>query len=327
MRSLASFCIAGLLLSSNPAPTAELATGSWQVKWDSGAKACPAGRSADPIQVHGYNAQTFMLREKLCATWEAPFLYLLIGSVRALLIDTGDIADPTAMPLQRTVQNLLPGEASAKMPLLVVHSHGHLDHRAGDPQFEHVAGTRVVPSDLAHVREYFGFAQWPNGTAQIDLGDRILDVLPAPGHHPAQVVFYDRSTGLVLSGDFLLPGRLLVDDLHDYEASAQRVADFLKDRPVSFVLGGHIEKDRSGNLLSWESTDHANEHVLELPKADIEALPAALRRFNGVYSETGPFVIENPIRILIGAATGALLILVILAFLAFRFLRRKRRRA
>jgi glyoxylase-like metal-dependent hydrolase (beta-lactamase superfamily II) len=326
MKSISSLCVTLLLLASTSARASELTPGSWDVQWDAGAKDCPATPPVDPIQVHRYNSHTLVLRQKLCATWEAPFMYLLIGSAQALLIDTGDIADPAAMPLERTVVNLLPGEAGAKMPLIVSHSHGHLDHRAGDPQFEHVVGVRVVPSDLAHVRAYFEFVQWPTGTAQIDLGDRIVDVLPAPGHHPAQLIFYDRNTGLVLSGDFLLPGRLLVDDFNDYAASARRVADFLKDRPVSFVLGGHIEKDRSGNLLPWESTDHADEHVLQLPKAEIEALPAALRTFNGVYSKTGPFVIENPIRILIGLAVGALLTLVAVSILIFRLLRRRRRR-
>lgn len=66
----------------------------------------------------------------------------------------------------------------------------------------------------------------------------MVDVLPAPGHHPAQSVYYDRNTGLVFSGDFLLPGRLLVDDWNSYEASAQRVAAFLYNKPVSFVLAG-----------------------------------------------------------------------------------------
>ena len=153
----------------------------------------------------------------------------MIGDKQALLIDTGDIADPSAMPLESTVMRLLPGEPDAKMPLIVVHSHGHLDHRAGDPQFERAGGVYLVPADLQHVREYFGFDAWPNGRAQIDLGDRIVDVLPAPGHHPAQLVYYDRNIGLVFSGDFLLPGRLLVDDLAAYQASARSVAAFLRD--------------------------------------------------------------------------------------------------
>jgi glyoxylase-like metal-dependent hydrolase (beta-lactamase superfamily II) len=316
--------LVSLLLAPILARSADLAPGSMDAHWDPGAETCPVSQS-DPIQVHRYNAQTLILREKLCATWEAPFMYLLIGNKQALLIDTGDIADPHAMPLESLVMSLLPGEAAAKMPLLVVHSHGHLDHRAGDPQFEGVNGVQLVRSDVEHVRKYFGFADWPNGSAQLDLGDRIVDVLPAPGHHPAQLVYYDRSTGLVFSGDFLLPGRLLVDDWSAYEASARRVAEFLKDRPVSFVLGGHVEKNRSGELLPWQSTYHPDEHALQLTKDDLAALPAALRKFNGFYTETGPFVIENGLRILIAAALAALFILVALGFLTYRFIRRRRK--
>jgi hydroxyacylglutathione hydrolase len=304
----------------------DLASGSMEVHWDPGAQTCPV-RQSDPIQVHRYNARTIILREKLCSTWEAPFMYLLIGDKQALLIDTGDISDPNLMPLETLVRNLLPGETAAKLPLLVVHSHGHLDHRAGDPQFEGVNGVQLVRSDLEHVRKYFGFADWPNGSAQIDLGDRIVDVLPAPGHHPAQLVYYDRNTGLVFSGDFLLPGRLLVDKWSAYEASARHVAEFLSDRPVSFVLGGHIEKNRSGELLPWESTYHPDEHALQLTKDDLMALPAALRKFNGFYTETGPFVIENGLRILIAAAVAAVLVLALLAILIFRLIRRRRRAA
>lgn len=299
--------------------------GSMEVQWDAGAETCPAHLS-DPIQIHRYNDQTIVLREKLCSTWEAPFMYLLIGSKRALLIDTGDIADPSLMPLESRVMGLLPAEAAAKLPLLVVHSHGHLDHRAGDPQFEGVSGIQVVHSDLDSVRKYFGLADWPNGRAQIDLGDRIIDVLPAPGHHPAQLVYYDRNTGLVFSGDFLLPGRLLVDDSDAYEASARRVAEFLKDRPVSLVLGGHIEKNRSGELLPWQSTYHPDEHSLQLTKDDVAALPAALRTFNGFYTETGPFVMENGLRILIVAAIAALIALALLGIWIHRLIRRRRQR-
>jgi glyoxylase-like metal-dependent hydrolase (beta-lactamase superfamily II) len=303
----------------------DIESGSMDVRWDAGAETCGPAVTGSPIQVHQYNAQTFVLREKLCATWEAPFMYLLVGSKRALLIDTGDIGDPSLMPLERTVMGLLPGDAGSKIPLIVVHTHGHLDHREGDRQFENRPGVQLVLSDLAHVRRYFGFADWPNGTAQVDLGDRIIDVLPAPGHHPAHVVYYDRNTGILFSGDYLLHGRILVDDLAAYQASARRVAEFVRDRPVSYVLGGHIEKNSAGELLPWQSTYHPDEHVLQLTKADVLALPAALAKFNGFYSEDGSFVIENSIRILMVVAAIAILALMAAGIFLFRFIRRRKR--
>jgi hydroxyacylglutathione hydrolase len=324
MTSRLAACLALMILA--PVPVwAELAAGSVDAHWDAGAKQCLAASVPMPIQVHRYNEQTFILRENLCATWEAPFMYLLIGSKQALLIDTGDVADAALKPLAITIMDLLPGSAGSKMPLTVVHSHGHLDHRAGDMQFEHAPGVQVVPSDLEHVRQHFGFEAWPGAAAEIDLGERTIDVLPAPGHHPAQLVYYDRNTGLVFSGDYLLPGRLLVDDLNAYAASARRVADFLKSRPVSYVLGGHVEKNRAGDLFPWQATYHPDERELQLPLADVLALPAALQKFNGFYTKAGGFVLENPIHNLIAAAIVGLLILALLGFLLFRYVRRRRR--
>jgi glyoxylase-like metal-dependent hydrolase (beta-lactamase superfamily II) len=295
-----------------------------QMRWDAGAGECSSYVRA-PIQVQQYDAGTYILRENLCDTWEAPFMYLLVGSNQALLIDTGDVADPKQMPLAMKVLGLLPGDGAAKLPLLVVHSHGHLDHRAGDAQFLVVHGVRVVGSDLASVREYFGFKEWPQGAATINLGGRLLDVLPTPGHHPAHLVFYDRNTGLLFSGDFLLPGRILVDDLNAYRTSAARTAEFVKDKPVSYVLGGHIEKDRAGKLLDWQSTHHPDEAPLPLAKADLLALPEALAQFNGFYTEAGSFVIANPIRNLIAVGTIALVVLAGLGFGLYRIIKRRRK--
>ncbi len=292
--------------------------------WDAGSEDCRHYTHA-PLEMHPYDSDTFVLRENLCDTWEAPFIYLLVGGERALPIDTGDVADPDTMPLAKTILKMLPGDGQLKLPLLVVHSHGHLDHRQGDGQFAHMPNVQVVPSDLESVRSFFGLKDWPNGVAELDLGCRVVDVLPAPGHYPAEAVFYDRNTSLVFTGDFLLPGRILVDDLAAFDASAQRVADFLKDKPVRYVLGGHVEKNTAGELLGWQSTYHPDEHPLALTKAGV-ALPAALHTFNGFYTMTGDFVIENPIHNLIVAGLVALLILAGLGHLLLRYIRRRRAR-
>ncbi|MDE2113192.1 MAG: MBL fold metallo-hydrolase, partial [Alphaproteobacteria bacterium] len=159
----------------------------WQAKWDEGSPNC-AAHHRPPLEVHEFNPRTFVLRENLCATWEANFIYLLIGSRRALLIDTGDVADSKKMPLARSVMWLLSRYGAAGLPLLVVHTHRHLDHRAGDPQFEHLRNVQVVGYDLVSVKQYYGFADWPEGHAHIDLGNRIIDVLPAPGHEATHIV-------------------------------------------------------------------------------------------------------------------------------------------
>lgn len=302
---------------------AQLVAGSMDVHWDQGAADC-AKSTAAPLQVHAYNAQTYILRENLCATFEAPFIYLLIGSQKAMLIDTGDVADAAKMPLAKTVLDLLPTAGGAKLPLLVVHTHRHLDHRAGDGQFARLPNVQVVGFDIDSVRKFYNVADWPDGTAQIELGDRVVDAIPTPGHNETEVSFYDRQTGLFFSGDFLIPGRLLIDDTKADLGSAERVAAFVKDRPVSYVLGGHIEEDSSGKLLPWQSLNHANEHVLQLTKDDLLALPGKIRSFNGFYTETGGTVMMNSLRILIWFAVGILIVLVAMVIVLWRLVRRKR---
>ena len=43
-----------------------------------------------------------------------------------------------------------------------------------------------------------------------------------------------------------MPGRLLIEDATAYRESALRVADFLKTRPLTHVLGGHVELNTAG---------------------------------------------------------------------------------
>jgi hydroxyacylglutathione hydrolase len=313
----------GTLLGPSSA-WSQLVPGSMDVHWNEGASDCTRNPQP-PLQIHRYNARTFVLRENLCATLEAPFIYLLVGSTKALLIDTGAVADPIRMPLAKTVMSLLPGDDSTKPPLLVVHTHRHLDHRAGDGQFVHLPHVQVVGFDLDSVRHYYNFTDWPNGVAEIDLGNRTVDVIPTPGHNETEISFYDRNTGLFLSGDFLLPSRLLIDDSRADLASALRAVAFVKDRPVSFVLGGHIEMDTQGNLFRWGSQYHPHEHVLQLTKEDLFALPAALREFNGFYTVTGHFIMSNPIHNIIALAILAAVVLIALGLLLARYIRRRRR--
>lgn len=302
---------------------AQIVPGSMNIHWDEGAPNCAAGFHP-PLQFHSYNSRTVILRESLCSTYEAPFLYLLIGSNRSLLIDTGDVADSARMPLAATVMKLIAEHASAGRELLVVHTHRHLDHRTGDTQFAHLANVQVVGFDLASIQHFYGFKDWPNGFAQIDLGDRIVDVIPTPGHNETELCFYDRETGLLFSGDFLMPARLLIENTADYRASAQRLLRFLGDRPVTFVLGGHIEEDGAGQLFAWQSQYHPHEQVLQMNRSDLLALPTALESFNGFYTVQGRFTMENTIRILIVWAILASAVLAVIGWWLVHLLRWRR---
>ena len=311
MRSSFLILVAACFLAA-PARAADVPVAPWNAPWDEGADDCTK-HPHPPLEVRRYDAETFALREDLCATWEAPFMYLLIGDKRALLIDTGDVASLQKMPLAYNVFGLMLRSPLNPYDLIVVHTHRHLDHRSGDAQFATFKkNVTVVGYDIDSVKKFYDFKDWPNGVAHLDLGNRIVDVIPTPGHNETHVVFYDEKTGLLFSGDFLMPGRLLIDDTSAYVASARRVADFVRDRPVAGVLGGHIEMNAVGDVYEWESTYHPHEHALAMTKADVLALPVTLAKFNGFYRRIDNFIMIDPMRDLMVAVIAAVLVFVLL---------------
>lgn len=165
--------------------------------WYAGGPTC-VGEPA--FRIHEYHPGFFILRQPACTNYEKPFLYLIVGRSRALLLDTGAgglaVAEPVDSILRawRAVHGGAPGE------LVVAHSHGHGDHTAGDDQFRDRAGVTLVAPDTGAVRAFFGFRGRFTDVVPFDLGGRVLDVLAIPGHEPASLAFYDRATAVLLTG-------------------------------------------------------------------------------------------------------------------------------
>ena len=204
----------------------------------------PRGGPADPpIQVREVTPDTFILRQSKDVTFEAPFLFLLCGSSRALLLDTGAVPDAATSHVRDTVDSLLASRGPGYQ-LVVAHTHGHGDHVAGDGQFAGRPHTTVVSREVDEVRSFFGFADWPAEVVTFDLGDRELEVTGSPGHHRAAITVYDPAAQLLLTGDTVYPGRLYARDFPEFTASMDRLVKFCESRPVSHVLGCHIEMTR-----------------------------------------------------------------------------------
>jgi hydroxyacylglutathione hydrolase len=181
----------------------------------------------------------------------------------------------------------------------------------------------LLSTESEAVRQFFGFTDWPDGLGRLDLGGRTVEILPAPGHHPDHLVVYDDRTALLLTGDFLLPGRLLIDDAEEFHASAVRVVEFVKTRPIAHVLGAHIELDATGRAFSTGSEHHPNERRLELTTSDLLALPAALENFNGFYASHDNFILSNPKRIVLVLGIVVVVVLALAGWGLRRLLRRR----
>jgi glyoxylase-like metal-dependent hydrolase (beta-lactamase superfamily II) len=271
---------ANVALSQAPEPNgAGLERGVLPAQWITGGPDCSA---VPKWQVHAYNPDLYILRESGCTNYEKPFLYLFFGRDRALLQDTGAGETNVAEIVNQTVAEWCRRNNRESVPLVVVHSHGHRDHTSGDAQFTGKANVTMVPLSVEATSKTYGIRQWPTDPGAIDLGGRVLDVIAIPGHHPVSVAFYDRRTGILLTGDSLYPGRLYVFDFPAFTASIQRLVDFTRDKPVAHILGCHVEESKTTFLDYPVGTKYQpEEHVLELSHAHLIELNDTLKSMAG----------------------------------------------
>lgn len=227
------------------APTSQ---GSLDVRWCHGAR--PGSGNSDPkMQVYRYDEHTFVLPQGKTVSYEAPFLYLLFGNARALLLDTGATAQQSRCPVRQTVDHLmttwLRSHPRTSCPLVVSHSHGHRDHIAGDAQFEGRPDTTVAGKDRSSVMNFFGFANWPDEVLQFDLGGRVLEITGTAGHDVSSISILDACSGFLLTGDLVYPVWLYVQDMAAFTDSLDRMLRPATSGHVRHVMGAHIEMSRT----------------------------------------------------------------------------------
>ncbi|MFF7240908.1 MBL fold metallo-hydrolase [Streptomyces collinus] len=252
----------------------------FDVRWIHGSPSSKHNTDPD-IQVYAYDEHTVILRQNMAINYEAPFLFLLFGATQAVLIDTGATASAEFFPLRRVVDELVDGWL-ARHPrrdyhLLVLHTHAHDDHIAGDRQFAGRPRTTVVDAELTAAWRHFGFDKDPNAVARVDLGGRVLECLATPGHHEAAVTFYDPWTGFLLTGDTVYPGRLYVQDWSAYARTIDRLIEFSEHRPVTHVLGCHIEMTTEPGIdYPVRTTYQPHEPPLQMTTGHLHDIRAAL---------------------------------------------------
>jgi len=203
------------------------------------------------------------------------FSYLIVGTNRALLFDTG----PGVRDIAAVVRALTP------LPVEVLPSHLHFDHTGNLHRFDDVALPdlpqlrRQVRDGVFSLRFYqslgfvegfkrlpFRVSRWLALGSAIDLGERRLQLISVPGHTPESVVLFDRSANRVYAGDFIYPSDIYAflpgANLSEYAASARRIYAMVNDQ--TRIYGAH-GCDRPSLV-----------DVPTLNRSDVGALAAAL---------------------------------------------------
>lgn len=248
--------------------------------WIHGSQNCEENQ--DPaIDVLAADPNTYILRQNKCIHVEAPFIYVFFGQHAVFIQDTGATESAAQFPIYATVLRLIDERLAAnngdRPTILVTHSHGHSDHKAGDDQFRNQENVVLVESELDAVIEYFDFPNWPMGETVIDLGGRELILFPIPGHQEASVAVYDPQTQWLLTGDTFYPGRLYVREWDEYKTSIQKLVDFTRTNPVAALMGTHIEMSSTpGEVFEFGLEYQPNEAALPLTIDNLNALNVAL---------------------------------------------------
>jgi glyoxylase-like metal-dependent hydrolase (beta-lactamase superfamily II) len=262
--------------SSMNEPTNNLIAVLQQKQWIHGSQDCKNNQD-HAIEVFQYDESSYVLRQNKCLSYEAPFIYVLIGEKKILVVDTGATESAEAFPLYQTIQSLNQQHSSNgkanEREIVVIHSHSHSDHYSADSQFIGQANVTVVATNNAGVNEFFEFDKWPDQQTNIELGGRSITIIPTPGHQEEAISVYDPQTKWLLTGDTFYPGYIYVKTWQDYKNSIARLVEFTNNHNVSAILGSHIEMtNKPGEYYEIGTIYQPEESSLLLMPSDLTAL-------------------------------------------------------
>ena len=186
--------------------------------------------------------------------------YLIVGTKRALLFDTGmGISDIKKVTAELT-----------NLPVIVLNSHTHDDHVGGNWEFDTIYGmdtaftrknalgssedaqAEIAPDQICgtlpqgfdaktYATRPWKIAACTHDGDRFELCGRILEVIATPGHTPDAISLIDRANGLLFTGDTYYPAPIWLfrpeTNLDAYAASIRRLAALAPQ--VKLVLGAH----------------------------------------------------------------------------------------
>ena len=199
--------------------------------------------------------------------WEETHCYLLIGSERALLIDTGlgicNISDQVRKLTEKPV-------ASAA-------THVHWDHIGGHGLFDvfyvheaerewlngafplPVQAVRKMVTDRCKLPKEFDvdsyeiFQGKPSRILEdgdvIDLGHRTVRVLHTPGHSPGHLCFWEEEKGYLFTGDLVYKGMLYANYPSTCPRSYLDSLEKIACLPVKRLFPGHHDLNIRNDII------------------------------------------------------------------------------
>ncbi len=223
--------------------------------------------------------------------------YLIVGSQRALLFDSG----LGVGRISGVVRKL------TSLPVTVINSHTHFDHVGGNEEFADVrnlddpysaASARgEITEELAAYarrtldednvcgplpagvtsREYvipkWSIAAHVRDGEMLDLGGRSIEVIRTPGHTPDSICLLDRANGLLFTGDTYYSGEIYLwapeTSVADYTASIDKIVGLEPDL-IQLLTGHGAPIAETGHLVKLQRALEAIKAATVKPELTTE---------------------------------------------------------
>ena len=237
----------------------------------------PEYKKLQRVQVESTWYEVYRIRPGVLAIYEPHqyeevISYLILGSKRALLFDTGlGMGDMRKLVSQLTT-----------LPITVLNSHTHFDHIGDDWQFSDIDGVNsaytrlnekggthdelqdtVIPERFCgnlppgfqpekYTIPAFKILRFVKDGDTIELGDRQLEVLLTPGHTPDSICLLDRKHKLLFTGDTFYAGPIFLyvpeTDVAAYTRSVDRLVKLVG--AVELLLPSHNFPEAKPEMLA-----------------------------------------------------------------------------
>lgn len=209
----------------------------------------PITINSDWFEVNNITSETYSLIEPQSSQYNVS--YLLIGTSKAIMFDTGSGENQAVngFKIKPIIDQL------AQVPTTLLMSHFHFDHNQNISEFNTIAfpdlpflRQRVTTNDiynfttedlfLGNYPSQVQVTEWLPLNTDIDLGNRIIQLVNIPGHTNESVAIIDKTNKMAFLGDYLYNGSLFLFDNNDLTVYKESVEYLISILDVDYKLFG-----------------------------------------------------------------------------------------